>query len=160
MTVKVEPQTDTDGEPVGINIGRKEAAVASNGMRCASRWYGRLEEKFATSQRAGHKKRTKRLHAKVRDRRKDAQHKFSTAAVRAASAVYVGNVPTKLLIRGSQATSGHDAGTYSLKTMLRYKCEYAGIDYREGYEADTVGEPISQLSARPHCSRLDGGRTA
>ena len=135
ITVKVKPETDTDGQPVGIDMGLKEAAVASNGMRCASRWYRRLEEKIATSQRAGHKKRTKRLHAKVKNCRKDAQHKFSTAVVHAASAVYVGNVPVKLLTAGKQAKSGYDAGIHSLRTMLRYKCEHAGIDYREVNEA-------------------------
>ena len=88
VTVKIEPETDTDGQPVGIDMGLKEAAVASNGMRCASHWYRRLEEKIATSQRAKRRKRTKRLHAKVRNCRKDAQHKFSTAVVHAASAVY------------------------------------------------------------------------
>ena len=138
ITVKIEPQPDTEGQPVGIDMGLKEAAVASNGMRCASRWYRRLEAKIATAQRAGHKKRMKRLHAKVRDCRKDAQHNFSTAVVHAASAVYVGNVPVKFLTTGKQTKSGYDAGTYSLKTMLRYKCEHAGIDYQEVNEAYTT----------------------
>ena len=50
MTVKVEPQPDTAGQPAGIDMGLKEAAAASNGMRCGSRWYRRLEERIATSQ--------------------------------------------------------------------------------------------------------------
>jgi len=135
VTVKVQPEPDTNGQPVGIDMGLKEAAVASNGMRCASGWYRRLEQQIAIAQRARHKKRVKRLHARVRDCRKDAQHKFSTAVVQAASAVCVGNVPVKLLTAGKQAKSGYDAGIHSLRTMLRYKCEYAGIDYQEVSEA-------------------------
>ena len=135
INVNVEAKHDTEGRPVGIDAGLKEAAVASNGLRCTSRWYRRLEQKIATAQRARHKERVKRLHAKVKNCRKDAQHKFSTAVVRSASAVYVGNVPVKLLTSGNQAKSGYDAGIYSLKTMLRYKCEHAGIDYREVDEA-------------------------
>ena len=84
---------------------------------------------------ATHKERVKRLHAKVRNCRKDAQHKFSTDVIRTASAVYVGNVPVKLLTSGNQAKSGYDAGIYASGTMLRYKCEYAGIDYQEVNEA-------------------------
>ena len=70
-------------------MGLKEAAVASNGLRCSSRWYRQLEEKIAVAQRARHKEQVKRLHAKVKNCRKDAQHKFSTDVVRTASAVYV-----------------------------------------------------------------------
>ena len=47
------------------------------------------------------------------------------------SQVYVGNVPVKLLTKGKTAKSGYDAGIYSLKSMLKYKCEHAGIDYQE-----------------------------
>ena len=56
IIVKIEPQPNTEGQPVGIDMGLKEAAVASNGMRCGSRWYRRLEEQIAVAQRAGHKK--------------------------------------------------------------------------------------------------------
>ena len=135
INVKVPMQTDQDGRPIGIDFGLKDAAVASNGLRCTSGWYRRLEQKIAAAQRARHKGRVKRLHTKVRNCRKDAQHKFSTAVVRSASAVYVGNVPVKLLTAGNQAKSGYDAGIYSLKTMLRYKCKHAGIDYQEVSEA-------------------------
>ena len=66
VTVAIQPHADTTGQPLGIDMGLKEAAVASNGMRCASRWYRQLEEKIAISQRARHKKRTKRLHKTLR----------------------------------------------------------------------------------------------
>ena len=151
VTVKVKPKPDTEGQPIGIDVGLKEAAVASNGMRCASGWYRRLEERIAVAQRAGHKKRTKRLHAKVRDCRKDAQHKFSTAVVRAASAIFVGNVPVKFLTAGKKAKSGYDAGIYSLRTMLSYKCEHASIDYLEVNEANST-QTCSACGALPPTS--------
>ena len=151
INVTVEAKPDTEGQPVGIDMGLKEAAVASNGLRCSSRWYRQLEEKITTAQRARHKERVKRLHAKVKNCRKDAQHKFSTAVVRSASAVYVGNVPVKLLTSGNQAKSGYDAGIHSLKTMLRYKCEHAGIDYREVNEAFST-QVCSACGALPHTS--------
>ena len=49
--------------------------------------------------------------------------------------MYVGNVPVKLLTGGNQAKSGYDAGIHSLQTMLKYKCEHAGIGYQEASEA-------------------------
>ena len=109
INVHVQTNPETQGQPIGIDMGLKEAAVASNGLRCTSRWYRRLEDKIATSQRARHKERIKRLHAKVRHCRKDAQHKFSIDVIRAASAVYVGNVPVKLLTSGNQAKSGGES---------------------------------------------------
>ena len=135
ITVKIQVEPDTDGTPIGIDMGLKEAAVASSRLRCQSGWYRKLEHKIVIAQRARHKDRMKRLHAKVKNCRKDAQHKFSTAVVRNASAVYVGNVPVKLLTSGNQAKSGYDAGIHGLKTMLKYKCEHAGIGYREVNEA-------------------------
>ena len=93
----------------------------------------------------------KRLHAKVKNCRKDAQHKFSTAVVRTASTVYVGNVPVKLLTQGNNAKSGYDAGIYSLKTMLKYKCEYARIDYQEVNEAFST-QVCSACGATPSTS--------
>ena len=132
-------------------MGLKEAAVASNGLRCNARWYRRLEEKIAVAQRARHKEQIKRLHAKIKNSRKDAQLKFSTAVIRSASAVYVGNVPVKLLTSGNHAKSGYDAGIYSLKRMLRYKCEHAGIDYREVSEAFST-QVCSACGALPPAS--------
>ena len=117
-------------------------------------WYRRLEQEIAVAQRAKHKQRVKRLHAKVKNCRKDAQHKLSTAVIRAASAVYVGNVPVKLLTGGKQPKSGCDAGIYSLKTMLRYKCEHAGIDYREVNEAFST-QVCSTYGALPPASPKD-----
>ena len=122
-------QPDPDGILIGIDLGLKDAAKASNGLCCTSGWHRRLEQRIAAAQRARHKKRVKCPHAKVRNCRKDAQHKFSTAVVRTASTVYVGNVPVKLLTKGNHAKSGYDAGIYSLKAMLTYKCEHAGIGY-------------------------------
>ena len=135
VNVHVQPQPNLDGQPIGIDLGLKQAAVASNGLRCSSGWYRGLEQKIATAQRARHERRINRLHAKAKNCRKDEQHKFSTTIVRAASAVYVGNVPVKLLTQGNHAKSGYDAGVYSLKTMLKYKCEHASIDYQEVNEA-------------------------
>ena len=159
INVHVDTKPDTEGQPVGIDMGLREAAVVSNGLRCSSHWYRRLEQKIALAQRARHKERVGRLHVKVKNCRKDAQHKFSTAVVRSASAVYVGNVPVKLLTSGSQAKSGYDAGIYSLKTMLRYKCEYAGIDYQEVNEAFST-QVCSACGALPPTSpkgRVDLG---
>ena len=106
VNAHVDTKPDTECQPIGIDMGLREAAVASISPRCSSRGYRRLEEKIAIAQHARHKERLGRLHVKVKNCRKDAQHKFSTATVRSACAVYVGNTPVKLLTSGSQAKSG------------------------------------------------------
>ena len=65
--------------------------------------------------------------------------------------MYVGNVPVKLLTQGNHAKSDYDAGIYSLKTMLTYKCEHAGIDYKEVSEAFST-QVCSACGATPPTS--------
>ena len=101
VNATVETKPNTEGQPVGIDLGLKSAAVASNGVRCNAFRHRRPEQETAVAQRAKHKRRVMRLHAEVEDCRKYAQHKFSTAVVRSASVVCVGKVPVKLRTAGN-----------------------------------------------------------
>ena len=64
---------------VGIDLGLKEAAVASDAQRIQGRFYRKLEARLGIAQRAGKKCRVKAIHAKIKNQRKDMLHKFSTA---------------------------------------------------------------------------------
>ena len=90
------------------------------------------------AQRAHKKSLVKALHAKIKNRRKDELHKFSTKLVQEYGAIFVGNVSSSKLIKTRMAKSTLDAGWSSLKTMLEYKSAYAGGIFEEINEAYTT----------------------
>ncbi|MCS5939933.1 zinc ribbon domain-containing protein [Klebsiella variicola subsp. variicola] len=57
----------------------------------------------------------------MKNRRKDALHKFSTALVNSHAAIFVGDVSSKKLVKTRMAKSVLDAGWAMLKTQLEYK---------------------------------------
>ena len=63
----------------------------------------------------------KAIHAKVKNRRADHLHKFTTQLVRENSLIVVGNVSSKALVKTNMAKSVLDAGWSMLKTQLDAK---------------------------------------
>ena len=125
---------------IGIDLGLKETAVASNGQRIEGRFYRKLEADLGIAQRARKKRRVKAIHAKIANRRKDMLHKFSTTLVQNNAAIFVGDVDSAKLVKTKMAKSTLDAGWASLKTMLEYKSQQAGIVFEvvnEAYSTQT-----------------------
>lgn len=117
-------------DAVGLDLGLKNAAVASDGQKLTAKWYHGIQAKLAVAQRAHNKQKVKALHAKAKNQRQDALHKFSTALVRAYGAIYVGDVSTAFLLKFSPKST-LDAGHGILKTQLRYKSQQAGRVFAE-----------------------------
>jgi IS605 OrfB family transposase len=88
----------------------------------------------------GKQARTKALHAKIANQRKDMLHKFSTALVRNNAAIFVGDAASAKLVKSKMAKSTLDAGWSSLKTMLEYKSHQAGIVFEVVSESYTTQE--------------------
>lgn len=124
---------------VGIDLGLKDIATCSNGEKLEnSRFYRGMEEKLAIAQRSHNKKRTRAIHAQIANRRKDALHKFSRRLVNQYGEIIVGDVSSQKLVKTKMAKSVLDAGWGQLKTMLEYKCDHAGIVFKEVREAYTT----------------------
>jgi putative transposase len=120
---------------VGLDLGLKDAAVASDGRRLDARYYRPLEQQLAMAQRAKKKVRVRALHAKIKNLRREAMHQFSRALADEYGFVFVGHVSTQSQIKSGRAKSVLDAGWGQLKTMLRYKCQWAGAWFEEVSEA-------------------------
>ncbi len=112
---------------IGVDLGLKEAAVASTGERIEGRFYRKLEDQLGMAQRAKKKVRVRAIHAKIKNQRKDLLHKFSTQLVKNNAAIFVGDVASAKLVKTKMAKSSLDAGWAMLRTMLEYKSHQAGI---------------------------------
>ena len=124
------------GKECGIDLGLKTVATLSDGKELHRENLTRkYEEKLAVAQRAGKKKQVKAIHAKIKNKRKDWNHKQTTKLVHQYDKIYVGNVSSSKLTktrrgRPAMAKSVYDAGWSSFKTMLDYKANALGVEMK------------------------------
>lgn len=115
------------GKSVGIDLGLKTTAICSDGTKLeAVQLYRNAETKLAAAQRCGHKRQAKRIHAKVKNRRMDALHKFSRKLVDENDVIVIGDVSSSRLAKTRMAKSVLDVGWGMLKQFIQYKGSYAG----------------------------------
>jgi len=152
VAVEVKPEKSKGKDSVGIDLGCKTTATTSKGEMLEGRNYRKLEQKLGIAQRAKKKNRVRAIHAKIKNRRQDGLHKFSTKLVQENGAIFVGDVSSTKLIKTKMAKSVLDAGWSSLKTMLEYKCQLAGVvfeEVNESYSTQTCSSCGTLPDSRP-----------
>ena len=142
IVVQIESQVrHAEGGQVGIDLGLKTTATCSNGDSLARQdCYRNQELKLGKAQRAKDKKRVKAIHAKIKNTRKDAIHKFTHKIVKENSLIIVGNVSSQKLAKTKMAKSVLDAGWFMIKTQLEYKSiatQAVFIEVNESYTTQT-----------------------
>jgi len=126
---------------LGIDLGLKDLMVGSDGYKVeAQSFYRDFEPALAIAQRAGKKERTKAIHAKISNRRKDFLHKASSHMAASYTAVFVGDVNAQALAKTKMAKSVLDSGWSTFRAMLRYKCDDAGVWFKEVKESYSTQE--------------------
>lgn len=124
---------------IGIDLGLKDVATCSDGTVVSNpKFYRKYEQKLGIAQRARNKERVRALHAKIANSRKDHLHKASTMLVKNNAMIVVGDLSAKKLVKTKMAKSVLDTGFSALKTMLKYKCENAGVLFEEVNESYTT----------------------
>jgi putative transposase len=140
VPVEVEERVSGNGQ-IGIDLGLKTTATCSNGDTLARQdFYRNSEEKLGKAQRANKAKQVKTIHAKIKNRRADAIHKFSNKIVNENSLIVVGNVSASGLAKTKMAKSVLDAGWAMLKIQLEYKsigAQGVFIEVNENYTTQT-----------------------
>ena len=131
ITVKQYPKTTCGTGSVGIDLGLKDSATASNGDKLQIKQTLKYAKDLAIAQRAKNKKRVKAIHAKIKNTRQDLIHKFTTGLIKNNALIVVGDVKTTQFNskKGKLAKSVYDAGWFELKRQLTYKCENAGCRF-------------------------------
>ena len=131
--------TPTATKAMGIDLGLKDVATCSDGTVISNpKFYRNYEQKLGIAQRARNKKRVRALHAKIANCRKDHLHKASTLLVKENALIVVGDLSASKLVKTKMAKSVLDTGFSALKTMLKYKCENAGVLFEEVSEKFTT----------------------
>lgn len=138
---------------VGIDLGLKTLASLSNGERIAMpRFYRESEQPLALSQRAKKSKRTRAIHAKIANRRKDFLHKASSDITKKFGTIVVGDVSPSKLAKTKMAKSVHDASWAGFKEMLSYKAIMHGgrmIEVSEAWTTQTCSSCGALPPSRP-----------
>jgi len=139
VVVHVERKVSTGQGEVGIDLGLKTTATCSDGFILErGEFYRCMEEKLGNAQRANKKNRVKAIHAKIKNKRLDTNHKFSTQLVKENSLIVVGNVSSSGLAKTKMAKSVLDAGWFMLKTQLDYKSKAMQVVFEEVNESYTT----------------------
>jgi len=126
-------------EDVGIDLGLKTSAVLSDGEVIENKGeFRKLEEKLGKAQRANKKKQAKKVHAKIKNKRRDFLHKETTKVAEKYHTVFVGNVGGKFLQSGN-GKSSTDASIGIIRDLLKYKAiRHSGYYFEVNENSSTV----------------------
>jgi putative transposase len=131
-----EIKREKTGKECGIDLGLKTLVTLSDGIEFnRENLTKKYETKLVIAQRARKKKRVTAIHAKIKNKRKDWNHKTTTAIVNEYDKIVVGNVSSSKLIKTRLAKSVSDAGWSDFKMMLAYKAIRLGIEVKEVNES-------------------------
>lgn len=125
---------------IGIDPGYKSTLTLSSGEKIDKpRQLQRTEKRLAEAQRGKRKKLTARLQERIKNRRKDDNHKLSRKLVEENKVIVFSKDNIKNIAK-SYGKSVAEASHYQLRQMLSYKCTASGRKY---IEVDSKGSTMT-----------------
>lgn len=126
-------------EDVGIDLGLKTSAVLSDCTAIDNTAELRkVEEKLKKAQQANKKKQVKKIHAKIKNKRRDYLHKETTKIAKKYHTVFVGDVSGKFVQSGNGKSSA-DASIGIIRDFLKYKAmRHSGYCFEVSENSSTV----------------------
>ena len=159
VVVEVPRVLSSSQGSVGVDLGFKSSATASDGSETKdNRIYRRYEKLLALHQRANNKKRVRNIHAKIANIRKDTLHKFTSHLVRNYSEIYVGDLSIKKMLLAKRGKSTLDAAHGMIRSMLVYKCNNAGIHHDVNVDEKNTTRTCHSCKSLTGPKGLDGLR--
>ena len=135
---------------IGVDLGCKDQIACSDEVKYSRENLTRkYENKLAIAQKAKKKRIIKTIHAKIKNKRIDWNHKTTTEICRTSNFVAVGDIPSKKLMKTRMAKSLSDASHAQIKTMLLYKA------IRHGMVCKIISERFSTVTCSS-CSKRTG----
>ncbi len=137
-------------EDVGIDLGLKTSAVLSDGMVIENKAeFRKLEEKLGKAQRTHKKKQAKKIHAKIKNKRRDFLHMETTKVAKRYHTVFVGDVSGKFVQSGN-GKSSTDASIGVIRDLLKYKAiRHSGHCFDVSENSSTVTCSICHKKTGP-----------
>lgn len=135
IEIEENPRIRTNKE-CGIDLGLKTLITLSDGVEFTrENLTKKYEKKLAKAQRAKKNKQVTHIHTKIKNKRKDWNHKISTLLTNEYDKIVIGNVSSSKLMKTRLSKSVSDAGWYDFKQMLAYKAIKLGIEVKEVNES-------------------------
>ena len=142
FSVEIDKEIEhTKGDcEIGIDVGLKELLTLSNGQKISpQKFYRKSENKIRTANKSLHRKKkgsnnrnkqrvkAGRAHRKIRNQRKDFNHKTSRILVNTYDKIAFEKLQIQNMVKNKHLSKSiNDAGWYQLIEMTKYKAEYAG----------------------------------
>ena len=107
---------------VGGDLGTKTIAATSDGDKYERDNLTQVyAEKLAKAQRCSKKRQVKAIHAKIKNRREDFNHKMTEKMATKYETIFIGDVSSSKLKKTRMAKGVSDAAWCQIKTFLAYK---------------------------------------
>jgi putative transposase len=141
-------------EEVGIDLGLKDKVSLSNVKKFSRNSITKKYEKqLAVAQRAKKKKRIKKINTKIKNSRKDFNHKITTQIAKQFANVYMGDLKsTEILSEVSNINKSiYDSSLYQIKVLLDYKTRRFGGKYYlvdESYTTQTCNACLQRTGPK------------
>ena len=132
---------------VGVDLGLKRAAVLSDGQVIENQAeFRKLEERLGKAQQRNKKRQSKKIHAKIKNKRRDFLHQATTQIAKTYHTVFVGDVSGKFLQSGN-GKSSTDASIGAIRDFLKYKAiRHSGKYYEVSENSSTVTKRGTEYS--------------
>lgn len=142
LVYKLSEEIKVNNLSVGIDLGQKSIATTSDGQTFTNPKLTNLyADRLAMSQRSNNKKKTARIHRKIKRVRLDNLHKISTKLSNTYSTIVVGD----LKLKNNKQTN--DASFRGLVSLLKYKVSRLGgtiIEVNEAYSTKTCNNCLAE----------------
>ena len=144
-----EPPARLPERAVGIDLGLKDMATLSDGLKIpAPQFYRKSEAALALAQRANKGKRIKAIHAKIANQRNDFVHKKSAEIVATYDYIVVGNVGAAGLAKTSMAKSVYDELRSNSGPVKSYAISWSSFRDKLRYKAVKHGAWFEEVNER------------